>query len=219
MESRAPRTRHRRRAHDTRNKKVRLTGIITQPQARGEAKARSPNSRMSEVSHRLMTASRTSVIHGSFPGGCWTSWPGTPFPKGSCNGHVLLVAFLLAAKALTRSPVQAAVLCHNQRVLTQRHGIDRIALADLRHTSNKRTRGLVWPFELSPGLQTVVDPDVQLAIEAAEAPKRRVDGVESVGGSDVDRLPTTLHAIHERQKLGDYARLVTLGSNGVKSHQ
>ena len=30
---------------------------------------RSHDSRMSEVSHRLMTASRTSVIHGSFPGG------------------------------------------------------------------------------------------------------------------------------------------------------
>ena len=58
-------------------------------------------------------------------------------------------------------------------------------------------------------------PNVQLTIEAAEAPKRRVDGVESVGGSDDDCLPTTLHAIHERKKLGDYARLVTLGSNGV----
>ena len=43
-------------------------------------------------------------------------------------------------------------------------------------------------------LQTVVvvwNSDVELAIEAAEAPKRRVDGVESVGGSDDDRLPTT----------------------------
>ena len=49
----------------------------------------------------------------------------------------------------------------------------------------------------------------------SKRPKRRVDGVESVGGSDDDRLPTTLHVIHERQKLGDYARFVTLGSNGV----
>ena len=32
-------------------------------------KPRSHDSWMSEVSHRLMTASRTSVIHGSFPGG------------------------------------------------------------------------------------------------------------------------------------------------------
>ena len=36
---------------------------------------------------------------------------------------------------------------------------------------------------------------------------RRVDGVGSVGGSDDDRLPTTLHSIYERQKLGDDALL------------
>ena len=52
---------------------------------------------------------------------------------------------------------------------------------------------------------------------------RCVDGVGSVGGSDDDRLPTTLHAIRERQKLGDDALLhfsvglFTLGSNGVVS--
>ena len=65
----------------------------------------------------------------------------------------------------------------------------------------------VWPelhvLRVDPqGLQTAVvvwNPDVQLAIEAAEAPKHRVDGVGFVGGSDDDRLPTTLHAIHERQ--------------------
>ena len=52
---------------------------------------------------------------------------------------------------------------------------------------------------------------------------RCVDGVGSVGGSDDDRLPTTLHAIRERQKLGDDALLhfsvglLTLRSHGVVS--
>ena len=40
--------------------------------------------------------------------GCWTSWSGTP-PQGRCNGHVLLVAFLLAnKKALSMRPLLQA---------------------------------------------------------------------------------------------------------------
>ena len=70
-------------------------------------------------------------------------------------------------------------------------------------------------------LQTVVviwNLDVQLAIEAAEAPKRRVDGVESVGGSDDDRLPTTLHAIHVRQKW-ETMRIFSRLEQWSQSHQ
>ena len=43
-----------------------------------------PASRMSEVSHRLMTASRTSVIPRLLSWrGCWTTRSSTPFPKGA----------------------------------------------------------------------------------------------------------------------------------------
>ena len=71
-------------AHDTRNKKVRLTRNNIATQARGDAKAWSPNSRMSEVSHRLMTASRTSVIPAPFLEGVLDPMVRHPFHQGSC---------------------------------------------------------------------------------------------------------------------------------------
>ena len=208
-----------------------------------------------------MTTSRTSVIHGSFPGGGAVPHGSAPFPQGSCNGHVLLVAFLLAnSKALSlsqpptsemsavdpsfnRRPENALehfLLAASALTVASVRFVSRciVSSSSTAMTSNFLKRIMAHP--MIPGgtlstvqsvlgsrasclssfpleLQTVVvwNPDVQLTIEAAEAPKRRVDGVESVGGSDDDRLPTTLHAIHERKKLGDYARLITLGSNGV----
>ena len=54
--------------------------------------------------------------------------------------------------------------------------------------------------------------DGDLAVEAAGAAQRLVDGVDAVGGADDDDVLPRLEAVHQREELGDHAALdLTLG--------
>merc|ERR1719267_405892 len=63
--------------------------------------------------------------------------------------------------------------------------------------------------------------DVHLAVEAAEAPQRRVDRVWPVGRTDDHHVRARLEAVHQREQLRDDApldlalRLLALGGDGV----
>ena len=73
-----------------------------------------------------------------------------------------------------------------------------------------------------PSTLLVRDADLDLPVEASRSAQRLVDGVSPVGGSDDDDVVASLHAVHQREQLGDDSALdlardfLPLGSDAVE---